>query len=156
MEIIDYDKNKMSDSVLKLFKEIYPEWPMEDLQRVIYDENIPLHLTTKLAIVNNRVVGQANVFRLQHNKNIANLGTHVHPKFQKKGIGTKLAYEVLKEAKLHGIKGVVIQTEKDNKVELRVAKKLGFSEVPQKFIQENKDSLKFCRMKNGMILYKDI
>jgi RimJ/RimL family protein N-acetyltransferase len=146
----------MSDSVLKLFKEIYPEWPIADLQRVIYDENMPLHLTTKLAIVDNRVVGQANVFRLQHNKNIANLGTHVHPKFQKRGIGTKLASEVIQEAKSHGITGMVIQTEKGNKVEIRVSKTLGFSEASQRFIQENRNSLKFCRMKDGVIFYKDI
>ena len=156
MEIIDYCKNKMSDWVLKLFKEIYPEWTMEDLQRAIYDENMPLHITTKLAVINNRIVGQANVFHLQHNENVAYLGTHVHPKFQKKGIGTKLASEVIKEAKLHGIKGMVIQTEKDNNVEIRVSKKLGFSETSQRFIQENRNSLKFCRMKDGAIFYKDI
>jgi len=154
--MIDYSRKKMSSKIVILFKKIYPDWSVEDLQRVTYDEKMPLHVATKLAVIDDKIIGQANVFRLQYNSNIANLGTHVHPKYQGKGIGRRFASEVIKEAKKNGISGIVIQTEKDNEVELKVAEKLGFSEASQAFIQENKNHLKLCRMIEGIILFKRI
>jgi RimJ/RimL family protein N-acetyltransferase len=156
MKITDYSKSTMCDDIIQLFKEIYPDSSMEDIKRAAYDENAPLHVSTKVAIINDKIVGQANVFHLQHNKTIANLGYHVHPEYQRQGIGQRLATEAMKDAKEKDIKTIVVQTERDNVAGLKLAEKLGFSEVSKSFIYENANSLKLCRLKDGVILRKEI
>ena len=74
MEIVDYSRDTMGEDVSRLFCEIYPGWSSEDVQRVLYDERSPLHVATKVAIMDTRFVGQANVFLLPQEKTIANIG----------------------------------------------------------------------------------
>ena len=146
----------MVDDIIKLFKEIYPDSSMVDINRAAYDERSPLHVSTKVAVVNDKIVGQANVFCLQHNKNVANLGYHVHPDYQRQGIGQRLAIEVMKDANEKDIKTIVVQTERDNVAGLKLAEKMGFSEVSKLFIDENMSSLKLCRLKDGVIMSKEL
>jgi len=156
MEILNYSKDKMGEDIVQLFKEIYPNEPMEHIMRAAYDEGSPLHVVTKVAIVDDRIVGQANIFYLQHNKTMANIGFHVHPKYQRQGIGRTLASKAMKEAKEKGIRIIVVQTERDNSAGVQLAEALGFSEVSKVFIDENANGLKLCRLKNGIVLKKEI
>ena len=103
MKTVDYSKEKMDRDIARLFREIYPGWSEEYIQRALYDEKSPLHVATRVAIVDNRFVGQANVFLLQHNSSIANIGFHVHPHYQRQGIGQRLAIEVMASAKEAGV-----------------------------------------------------
>ena len=156
MKIVDYSKDTMGEDVYRLFLEIYPAWSLTDVQRVLYDEKSPLHVTTKVAIMEKRAVGQANVFLLQHKKSIANIGYHVHPHYRRQGIAQRLALEVIRAAKEKGVETIVVQTERSNIAALSLARKLGFSEASPKFTAENINSLKLHRLKNGILLSKKI
>jgi RimJ/RimL family protein N-acetyltransferase len=156
MKISDYRKETMCNDIINLFKEIYPDSSMEDIKRAAYDEKSPLHVSTKVAVINDKIVGQANAFYFQHNKTIANLGYHVHPEYQRQGIGQRLATEVMKDAKEKDIKTIVVQTEKDNVAGLKLAEKLGFSEVSKSLKEENANSLKLCGLKDGVVLHKEL
>jgi len=81
----------MADAIVKLFQEIYRHWAMENINRAVYDENAPLHVIIKVAVVDDKIVGQANVFRFKNNKSTAHLGFHVHPEYQRQGIGKRSA-----------------------------------------------------------------
>ena len=156
MEIVDYSRDTMGEDVSRLFCEIYPGWSSEDIQRVLYDERSPLHVATKVAIMDTRFVGQANVFLLPQEKTIANIGYHVHPRYRRQGIAQRLAIEVIRAAKEKGVETVVVQTERENTAAVSLAKKLGFSETSPKFTAEHSNSLKLHRLKNGILLCKHI
>jgi len=156
MKIIDYSKKEMSKGVIELFSSIYPNWTMEELNRIDYDENHQLHVTTKVAIINDQIVGQANIFRLLNNPTIANLGYHVHPDYRRRGIGIKLSTKAMKIAKKNGIKTIIVQTEADNLGAIVLARKLGFEIPPKSFVEKIKSGLKMHRLKNSICLYKRI
>ena len=156
MEIVDYSKDTMGDTIARLFREIYPGWTVEDVQRVLYNETSPLHVATKVAIIDDRAVGQANVFLLQNKRSIANIGYHVHPHYRRQGVARKLAIEVMGAAKEKGVETIVVQTERENIAALSLAEKLGFSEASLQFITENTNILKLHRLKNSVLLCKQI
>jgi RimJ/RimL family protein N-acetyltransferase len=156
MKIVDYSKKEMSERVIELFSTIYPNWTMEELNRITYDEDHQLHVTTKIAIINDQIVGQANIFRLLNNPTVANLGYHVHPDYRRRGIGIKLSTKAMKIAKKSGIKTIIVQTEADNLGAIILARKLGFEIPPKSFLEENKSGLKIHRLRNGICLYKRI
>jgi RimJ/RimL family protein N-acetyltransferase len=156
MEIVDYSRDTMGEEISRLFLEIYPAWSLTNVQRVLYDEKSPLHVATKVAILDNRSVGQANVFLLQHKKSIANIGYHVHPRYRRQGIAQRLSLEVIRAAKEKGVETIVVQTEGANIAAISLARKLGFSEASPKFIAENTNCLKLHRLKNGIFLCKHI
>ena len=138
MKIVDYIKKEMGDDIINLFSSISPNWTMDEVKRMAYDENTPLHVSTKVSIIDDKIVGQANVFRLSNNSTIANIGYHVHPYYQRKGIGIALASAVMEKAKGWGIKTIVVQTETSNKAALNLAKKLGFKKPSKTFLEKKK------------------
>jgi len=154
MKIAEYLKEKMGKDIIDLFSSIYPDWAIQDIKRMAYDENQQLHVTTKVAIIDDKIVGQANIFRLINNPTVANLGYHVHPDYRRRGIGVVLASAVIDKAKEYGIKILVIQTEIINQAAIKLAKKLGFDKPPKAFIKENVDGLKLYKLNNGICLYK--
>jgi RimJ/RimL family protein N-acetyltransferase len=154
MKIVDYSKNKMGKDIIKLFSAIYPDLPIEEVQRMEYDENQKSNVCTKVAIIDDKVVGQANVFRLPNNPTIANLGYHVHPSYRRRGIGHKLSIKTMKIAKKSGIKTITVQTEADNLEAIILARKLGFGIAPKDFLEENESGLKIHKLRNGICLYK--
>ena len=154
--ITDYSQKSMGDGIIKLFREIYPDWPIEDVERMAYDENRELHVSTQVAICDDKILGQANVFRLPNDPRIANLGFHIHPDYRRKGIGTGLATTVMDKAKESGIKIIVVQTKSTNKAAIGLVKKLGFKKPSIIFLHEYADVLKYRRLENGVCLYKAI
>jgi len=154
--ITDYSQKIMSSVIIILFREIYPDWPIENVERMAYDENRECHVSTKVAICDNKIVGQANVFRLSNDPTIANLGFHVHADYRQRGIATKLATTTMEKAKNSGIKTIVAQTESSNQAAISLVEKLGFKQPSVIFLHENEDGLKYRRLENGVCLYKEI
>jgi RimJ/RimL family protein N-acetyltransferase len=156
MKIIDFSKNKLGEDILKLFSIIYPDWTIEDVKRMEYEESNQGNICTKIAIIDDNIVGQANVFRLPNNPTIANLGYHIHPDYRRQGIGLKLSKKVMKIAKKSGIKTIIVQTEADNIGAIVLARKLGFEISPKDFVEKNESGLKIHKLKKGICLQKKI
>lgn len=139
MKVINYKFKLHAKAVKNLFLAIYPE-EISISERMCYNEKTCKgHVSTKIAKLNNKIVGQANIFLLKDSKDIANLGYHVHPDFQGKGIGKMLSQEAIKDAKKKKIKLIIIQTKKLNKNSLALAKKLGFIKPSKKIVKEIKE-----------------
>ena len=64
IKIIEY-KNEMKESVRSLFQSIYPDNSFL-AQKMSYDENISNHVTTKIALQSDIVIGQANILEKQN------------------------------------------------------------------------------------------
>jgi RimJ/RimL family protein N-acetyltransferase len=156
IHITDYSKQTMSGRIIHLFKEIYPDWSSEEVKKMVYDENKELHVSTQVAVCNEKIVGHANVFRLTNDSKIANLGFHVHADYRRKRIGTRLATTVMDKAKESGIKIIVAQTESTNQAAISLLEKLGFKKPSIIFLHEYADGLKYRRLENGVCLYKEI
>jgi GNAT superfamily N-acetyltransferase len=151
--IKDYKQKEMCKVVRDLFLAIYPKKP-ELAERMCFDENMNRHIATKVAIINNKVVGQANVFLMKEGSEIANLGYHVHPDFHKKGIGKKLSEEIIKIAKKKRIKILLIRTDGKNVASINLGKKLGFVKPPKEFLEKNRSLIEHKNIKNMVCLYK--
>jgi RimJ/RimL family protein N-acetyltransferase len=154
MEIIDYEQKKMSKQIKELFSKIYPNQP-ELVKRMDYDENLKNHIATKVALIGDEIIGQANIFRLIDD-NTGNLGYHVSPDYQNKGIGEKISKEAIAEAKKKGIKLLIVRTETNNISSIKLAKKLGFAHPSKEFINKNIKSLQSKDHQKIVILVKNI
>ena len=135
IRIEDYDIS-MVEHIRRLFADIYPDQP-DILNRVCYDPKRQDHISTKVAYIDQKIIGQANIFYHKALKGNANLGFHVHPSKRKLGIATALSNEALKDAYLKGISLFYIMTNKDNYPAIAVARKLVFVPVENKFAKNN-------------------
>lgn len=129
INIVNYAKAEHAQQVLVLFKEIYPEWDDTLLNYMAYDENHPAHLQTKLAIEAGFVIGQANAFWLDREKRIANLGYHLHPGYQRQGLGYRLAQALIADLS-NQVDYFVVLTTADNRASQKLCEKLGFTPPP--------------------------
>lgn len=134
MEIIDYGIS-MTDKIRHLFSAIYPGQP-DIMEKVCYDSARQDHLSTKVALVGQAIVGQANIFHHKALDGNANLGFHIHPSVRNQGIATALSNEAIKEASSKGMTVLYIRTHEDNFPAIAVAKKLGFCEDHSKFAEK--------------------
>lgn len=131
----------MVQQIRHLFADIYPDQP-DILNRVCYDPKRQDHISTKVAYIDQEIIGQANIFYHKALKGNANLGFHVHPSKRKLGIATALSNEAIKVAHSKGISLFYIMTNKDNYPAIAVAKKLGFVPVGDNFTKNNITILK--------------
>jgi RimJ/RimL family protein N-acetyltransferase len=152
MKIQNYKFKLHSKKIKSLFSSIYPE-ELTIPERMSYNEkSCKSHVSTKIAFMGKKIIGQANIFLLKDKKDIANLGYHIHPDFQRKGIGKKLALEAMKEAKRKKIRLIIVQTKKVNKSSRALAKRLGFVRPSKENLKEikklkKKDSRLVCLCK---------
>ncbi|MCP3967280.1 MAG: GNAT family N-acetyltransferase [Lentisphaerae bacterium] len=134
IKIIDYHMS-YSEEVYQLFKNIYNDDIMA--QKMTYkDLNMSFHISTKIAIYQKRVIGQSNIF-CKKKLHYANLGYHVAPQFQRKGIGKSLCISALRDAIKQNFTHFIIQTEKENGPAVKLAKSLGFSKFEAAFIKKH-------------------
>lgn len=154
--IKDYSQKIMRNEVVELIREIYPDWANANIQKLVYDENIELHVSTQVAICDKKIVGQANIFRLANDSSIANLCFHVHPDYRQLGLGTRLSTLAMDKAKKKGITVVVVQTESSNYAAINLIEKLGFMQPSLLFLHENATRLIYQRLEDGVCLYKEI
>jgi len=154
--IKNYSFKTMGSLILDLFLKIYPKnYPLA--KKMAYDEEkIKNHISTKVALDNQKIIGQANIFILDEKQKIANLGYHINPDFRRRGIGEALAQAAISEAKTKGIQMLVIQTERENIGAIALAKKLGFISAPKEFLKENRASLHNKSISNLSCLYKKL
>jgi len=153
MNIQDYKRDEMSKEIRNLFLTIYPNRP-DIADKMCFDENMDRSVSTKVAIVDGRVIGQANIFLFKNNSEIANLGYHIHPDFHKMGIGSKLSQQAIEDAKNKGVKILLVRTDNYNVASINLAKKLGFIEPSDEFIEKHKDMIFHNDIENMVCLYR--
>jgi len=151
MKIENYVQQKMSQGIRDLFLAIYPNNP-SIAERMDFDEHVKTHVCTKIAIIEKKIVGQANIFLMKNKTDMANLGYHVHPDFHKKGIGEKMSKVAIKCAKNKGVKILLIRTDASNVGSIKLAKKLGFIEPTKEFLETNKDLIYHKNLKKMVCL----
>ncbi|MFC1737215.1 GNAT family N-acetyltransferase [Candidatus Hydrogenedentota bacterium] len=135
IETIDY-ANHHQEEIRALFKKIYPDRPTI-ADQMGYDVETARHVTTKLAIIGGKIVGQAGIFYLKDEPGVAGMGWHVHPEFHGRGIGTLVAEVTLAEAKRRGVTKMAIQAAVENVASIALAKKLGFRECRDVSVPES-------------------
>jgi RimJ/RimL family protein N-acetyltransferase len=127
MRIANYTKTKNALQVRILFREIYPEWDEAMLDKMSYDETHPSHIKTKIALENTLIIGQVNAFWINKEKGIANIGYHVHPTYQKRGVGYQLTKTFIDELR-NEVNCFVVLTTHDNIASQMLCEKLGFTD----------------------------
>ena len=133
--IIEYE-NKMKEPVRTLFRSIYPDQPFM-AEKMSYDVTLSNHVTTKIALQGNSLIGQANIFKKAELDGNANLGFHVHPEKRLQGIAKSLSEKAIETAKSKGITKVYVVTDKENSAAIAVAGSIGFHRVDFHYVDEN-------------------
>jgi RimJ/RimL family protein N-acetyltransferase len=151
--IVEYECKRHRESIISLFTAIYPQWSASECRRMAYDENQPRHWLTLLAIQGERAVGQTNLFSLDSHHRLGNIGYHVHPGFQRKGIGSLLLSRVDPRDINRFKDGIVIQTTTDNHGSIALARKAGFIPAPRSLVKRHGRWLKSTRMSKGVCLH---
>lgn len=145
MRIIDYTKTKNAEQVRTLFGAIYPEWAETMLDKMLYDEKHPFHIKTKIALENNIIIGQANAFWISKEKGIANIGYHVHPKYQKRGVGYQITKTLIDELSKE-VNYFVVLTTPDNIASQMLCEKLGFTDPASEIYNAISDTDKYKKL----------
>jgi RimJ/RimL family protein N-acetyltransferase len=135
IRIIDYE-NEMKESVLSLFKTIYPDDPFI-LRKISYDVTFPNHITTKIALKGASIIGQANIFTKSELNGNANLGFHVHPDNRLQGVAKSLSLKAIETAKSKGVSRIYIITQKENHPAIAVAVSIGFCKVNLQYVDKD-------------------
>lgn len=80
-----------------------------------------------VAIDNGKIVGSCHFQGKEkgRTRHRVNCGWVVHPDYARKGIGTKIMIELLKEAKKRGFKKAEAESAVENKASIKLAKKVG-------------------------------
>jgi GNAT superfamily N-acetyltransferase len=93
-----------------MYKAYYPDWREKKRQEIIYIFNSDNH---KLFVAeeNKKIIGFASYILNKKKPLTAEIGNNaVHPKFQKKGIGSSLYKHLIEELKTIGIKYINVST----------------------------------------------
>ena len=123
IRIFEYE-NEMKEQVRTLFRSIYPDEPFM-AEKMGYDVTLPNHITTKIALQGDSVIGNAN------------LGFHVHPEKRLQGVAKSICLKAIETAKSKGITKVYIVTNKDNKGAIAVAGSIGFYKDNFRYFDED-------------------
>jgi RimJ/RimL family protein N-acetyltransferase len=153
MQIVEYMQTKWSAPVKDLLSAIYPDWLPAQWERMCYDEGLPLHLQTLLALYDETPIGQINIFRVAENARLGNVGYHVHPDWQRRGIGSLLLCSAWSTIASAFEDGLVIQTRKSNAASVALATKAGFSPIAPELVAKYSASLKFAAAVDGVCLH---
>lgn len=153
LAIEPYISTRHGDSVTKLFADIYPHWSQPTCRRMAYDETRATHALTLLAVLGDRVVGHINVWRVGADQELGNLGYHVHPQGQRKGIGSALLSRAWPAIANAFADGLVVQTTAANLGSLALATKAGFHAAPPALVEKYGRFLRFRAMAAGVCLH---
>ena len=127
IRIVAYE-NKMKPQVRTLFRTIYPDLP-DMADRMTYDDQIPNHITTQVALEGDSIIGQANIILKPELSGMANLGFHFHPEKRKLGVAKALSRKAITIAASKGINEIYIRTHKGNTAAIAVADSLAFTRI---------------------------
>ncbi|HAQ62296.1 TPA: hypothetical protein DCR49_09935 [Candidatus Delongbacteria bacterium] len=155
MLISDYEQSKMSQGIRQLFLEIYPDDPSL-AEKMNFNENRVRHICTKVAMINGKIVGQANVFSFKGRPDIANLGYHIHPDYRNQGIGEKLSKATIDKVKNTALSILLIRTELKNIGSIKLARKLGFTEPTNEFQKANEELISSDNIKEMICMVLDL
>lgn len=147
MRITTYTKAKHAGQIKALFRQIYPTWDESMLALLTYDETQALHLRTKLAFESDQIIGQANVFWINPEKGIVNLGYHVNPQYQKRGVGYQLAQSLIDDLR-NEVQYFVVITTTDNLAAQMLCQKLGFTTPSDEIAEMVRDTQKYQKVPN--------
>jgi len=153
MNIVVYDKKNWGNAVAKLFSAIYPDWEEMQCARMAYDENHSLHVVTLLALKDELPVGQINLFKVGKSAELVNVGYHVHPRWQRKGVASLLLSQILETRADSFNDGFVIQTNEWNIPSKALAIKSGFLPATELLITAYRSHLKFLAYDDGVCFH---
>jgi RimJ/RimL family protein N-acetyltransferase len=151
--VVQYENKLHHKNVISLFAAIYPLWSASECRRMAYDENQPRHRLTLLAMQEERAVGQINLFSLDPDHRLGNLGYHVHPSFQRRGVGALLILRAAPSVEGLFQDGLVVQTTAENAGSIALARKAGFLPAPEELLGRQAHWLRAARMESGRCLY---
>jgi RimJ/RimL family protein N-acetyltransferase len=135
IRIIEYE-DKMKEQVRSLFRSIYSDQP-NMTEKMSYDVAMSNHVTTKIALQGDSVIGQANIFKKAELDGNANLGFHVHPEKRLQGIAKSLSIKAIETAERKGLTKLYVVTDKGNRAAIAVAGSIGFDKVDFQYVDED-------------------
>lgn len=125
--------NNMLPKLIQLLERVYPNCS-EIVKKLTYKKEHPLHIMTVVAVENDKIIGQANIFKKQVLGGIINVGYHVDPLNRSKGIATKIVGSAIEKAIAKGYNDFHIMTAPENIAAQCVANKLGFVNIKANYV----------------------
>jgi predicted acetyltransferase len=153
IQVHEYIQAEWTDQVESLFAEIYPQWDPRQCSRMAYPETLPLHVLTLLAVTNNSLIGQLNVFRVGQDTELSNIGYHVHPEWRRHGIASLLLCDAWTTISSVCKDGMVIQVEKENTASYRLAEHAGFSLADDSLMKRYRKHLRILQSEGGLVYH---
>jgi RimJ/RimL family protein N-acetyltransferase len=150
-----YTQALWANRVESLFAQIYPGWGHQQCSRMAYPESLPLHILTILAVREDEVIGQLNVFRVGQDMELTNIGYHVHPAWHRRGVASYLLCQAWSEVSNVYSDGMVIQAERANIASCRLAEHAGFSVAEDSLIERYRMHLHVLQKEGGLIYHHE-
>ncbi len=98
-------------------------WSRQSLIDEIVNNSTAMYYS---ALSDGRAIGYGGMWQVLDEGHITNIA--VHPEFRKIGVGSMLLSELLKEAKLRGIRALTLEVRKSNEGAKSLYRKYGFEE----------------------------
>ncbi len=98
-------------------------WSRQSLIDELVNNNMAVYYS---ALSDRKAIGYAGMWQVLDEGHITNIA--VHPEFRKSGVGSLLLNELLKEAKLRGIRALTLEVRKSNEGAKALYRKYGFEE----------------------------
>lgn len=128
------------DQVVEIETLSFPTpWSREIFKREIERSFDDLYL---VAVADERVVGYTGILKILDVGHITTLA--VRPDFRKKGVATKLLYELISKTRLLGMRYVTLEVRESNEVAQNLYRKFGFTEMGKRkgyYIDNREDAV---------------
>ena len=123
MEVVEIRKMTLTDvwEVAQLEKEVFSApWSEKSLEESLRRSEYRF----LVAVSEHKIVGYIGMYQVLEEGDITNVA--VHPKYQRRGIGSALVLSLLKEAGLNKIQEVTLEVRASNHTAIRLYEKNGF------------------------------
>jgi ribosomal-protein-alanine N-acetyltransferase len=152
IEIVPMTQNDLNEVYALQSISMHLNWSQKVWMEELTKSQIANHFVAR---INGHIVGFAGFWMIYDEANIVNIV--VHPSFRNLGIGTKLLYTILKNAKEKNAKFATLEVRASNTIAIKLYEKFGFKLIAiRKKYYENPEEDGYVYWLNPLVLPDEI